>query len=419
MSPTSIRRGPRALTAALLVGLLVSGCDEKQAAPAPAAPPTPQVGVVEVQPHDVPLQFEYSGRTAGSREIEVRARVGGILLERTYTEGQRVEAGKVLFRIDPEPFKVALQQAEARLKNEQAVLRQAERSWARVSSLYKDRAVSGRERDETQSTLETSRAGVALAEAEVREARINLDYTTVTAPIGGVTSREAVSEGSLVGTNADNSLLTRITQLDPIYVNFAYPDAEAATTRRMIDEGKYRTPADRKLTVRVRLGDGSLHPQAGFVDFTDSVVDPQTGTIRVRATVPNPDETLLPGQFVRVIVEGISRPDAIAVPERAVMQGPQGPFIYTVGQDGKAQVKPVKLGMSTPQGRIIDSGLTDGDRVVVEGVVKVRPGQPVKAGPPQQVADAKAPSDQAPQDKAAPSKPAAGVPADQKQGGAR
>lgn len=389
MYPTPIRRGPHALTAALLIGLLVSGCDENQAAQAPAqAPPPPQVGVVEVQPRDVPLQFEYAGRTAGSREVEVRARVGGILLERTYTEGQRVEAGKVLFRIDPEPFKVALQQAEARLKNGQAVLRQAERSWTRVSTLYKDRAVSGRERDETLSTLETSRAGVALAEAERREARINLDYTTVTAPIDGVTSREAVSEGSLVGTTADNSLLTRITQLDPIYVNFAYPDAEAATTRRMIDEGKYDAPADRRLKVRVRLGDGSMHPQVGFVDFTDSVVDPQTGTIRVRATVPNPNETLLPGQFVRVVVEGLTRPDAIAVPERAVMQGPQGPFLYTVGADDKAQVKPVKLGISTPEGRIIDSGVEGGARVVVEGVVKVRPGQPVNAVSPDRLAAA-------------------------------
>ncbi|MET4697459.1 membrane fusion protein (multidrug efflux system) [Constrictibacter sp. MBR-5] len=394
MSPTPICRGPRALTAALLIGLLVSGCEEKQAAQAPAAPPPPQVGVLKVQPQNVPLQFEYAGRTAGSREIEVRARVGGILQERTYVEGQRVEAGKVLFRIDPEPFKVALQQAEARLKTEQAVLRQADRTWARVSTLYKDRAVSGRERDEAQSSLETSRAGVALAEAEVRAARINLDYTTVTAPIDGVTSREALSEGSLVGTTADNSLLTRITQLDPIYVNFAYPDAEAAATRRMIDEGTYRTPEDRRLTVRVRLGDGSLHPHAGFVDFTDSVVDPQTGTIRVRATVPNPDETLLPGQFVRVIVEGISRPDSIAVPERAVMQGPQGAFLYAVGADGKAQVKPVKLGLSTPAGRIIDSGIAGGERVVVEGVIKVRPGQPVKAVDPGQLAAAepKAPS---------------------------
>jgi len=379
MSRMPKRRGSRPFAAVLLVGLIAAGCEEKQAAEPPAALPPPQVGVIQVQPQNVPLQFEYAGRTAGSREVEIRARVDGILQERTYVEGQRVEAGKVLFRIDPEPFKVALQQAEARLKTEQAVLRQADRTWARVSTLYKDRAVSGRERDEAQSSLETSRAGVALAEAEFRAARINLDYTTVTAPIDGVTSREAVSEGSLVGTTADNSLLTRITQLDPIYVNFAYPDAEAATTRRMLDDGTYRTPKDRRLTVRVRLGDGSLHPQAGFVDFTDSVVDPQTGTIRVRATVPNPDETLLPGQFVRVIVEGISRPDSIAVPERAVMQGPQGPFLYAVGADGKAQLKPVKLGLSTAAGRVIDSGISGGERVVVEGVIKVRPGRPVNA----------------------------------------
>ena len=382
MSRIPKRRGSHSLAAVLLVGLIAAGCEEKQAAEPPPAPPPPQAGAARVQPQDVPLQFEYSGRTAGSRDVEVRARVDGILQERTYVEGQRVEAGKILFRIDPEPFRVALQQAEARLKTEQAVLRQAERTWARVSTLYKDRAVSGRERDEAQSSLETSRAGLALAEAEVRAARINLDYTTVTAPIDGITSREAVSEGSLVGTNADNSLLTRITRLDPLYINFAYPDGEAATTRRMIDEGIYRTPEDRRLTVRVRLGDSSMHPHAGFVDFTDSVIDSQTGTIRVRATVPNPDETLLPGQFVRVVVEGMSRPDAIVVPERAVMQGPQGPFLYTVGADGKARVNPVKLGLSTAAGRIIDSGVTGGERVVVEGVIKVRPGQPVLAADP-------------------------------------
>ena len=254
MSPMPIRRGPRALTAALLIGLLVAGCDEKQAAQAPAQPPPPKVGVVDVQPRDVPLQFEYAGRTAGSREVEVRARVGGILLERTYTEGQRVEAGKVLFRIDPEPFKGALQQAEARLKNQQAVLRQAERSWTRVSTLYKDRAVSGRERDETLSTLETGRAGVALAEAELREARINLDYTTVTAPIGGVTSREALSEGSLVGTTADNSLLTRITQLDPIYVDVTESIRRINEVRGEIADGRLQTGDTLDVSLKIDTG---------------------------------------------------------------------------------------------------------------------------------------------------------------------
>ena len=364
---------------AVLAALALAGCQENEAAEAPPAPPPPEVAVVEVAPKDVPVSFEYAGRTAGSREVEVRARVSGILLERTYVEGEPVEAGKVLFRIDPEPFQVALQQAEARLKNEQAMLRQAERNWARVSTLYKDRAVSGRERDEALSSLETSRAGVALAEAEVRAARINLDYTTVTAPIGGVTSREAVSEGSLVGPGPDSSLLTRITQLDPIYVNFAYPDAEAATVRRMVEAGTLSSNGDGPLQVTVLLADGTEHPHTGQVDFTDSTVDPQTGSIRVRATVPNPDKALLPGQFVRLKVTGLSRRDAISLPARAVMQGPQGTFVYVVDESGNAQARPVKLGLATANGHVMNEGLAAGDRVIVEGVVKVRPGQPVRA----------------------------------------
>ncbi len=364
---------------AVLAALALAGCQENEAAEAPPAPPPPEVAVVEVVPRDVPVLFEYAGRTAGSREVEVRARVSGILLERTYVEGEPVEAGKVLFRIDPEPFQVALQQAEARLKNEQAMLRQAERSWARVSTLYKDRAVSGRERDEALSSLETSRAGVALAEAEVRAARINLDYTTVTAPIDGVTSREAVSEGSLVGPGPDSSLLTRITQFDPIYVNFAYPDAEAATVRRMIEAGSLSSNGDGPLQVTVVLADGTEHAHIGHVDFTDSTVDLQTGSIRVRATVPNPDKTLLPGQFVRLKVTGLSRRDAISLPARAVMQGPQGTFVYVVDEDGTAQAKPVTLGLATANGHVMNDGLAAGDRVIVEGVVKVRPGQPVRA----------------------------------------
>ncbi|GAA0567654.1 efflux RND transporter periplasmic adaptor subunit [Caenispirillum bisanense] len=362
----------------------LAACDEgaggAQAAATPGAPPPPAVTVQQVTLTDVPLTREYAGRTQGAREVQVRARVAGILLERTYVEGQAVAQGDLLFRIDPQPFQVRLNAAEAGLQQSRAGLRQAERNWARVAELWQSRTISARTRDDAQAELDLARAAVAAAEAEVASARIDLGYTTVEAPISGVTSLEDLPEGSLVGTGADNGLLTTITQLDPLHVVFAMPEAERMRERGLLESGRAsREGEDGRVAVEIVLGDGSVHPQEGWVDFTASGVDPNTGTIRARAIVPNPDHRLLPGQFVRVRAKGLVQNGVALIPDKALMQGPQGPFVYVVDGEDKAQPRPVTAGALVDGARVIEAGLATGDRVITGGVIKVRPGAPVQA----------------------------------------
>lgn len=362
------------------LGVSVAACEEQKSANGgpSAPPPPPEVLLTTIETKDIPVSYEYAGRVTGSREIEVRARVSGILMERTYTEGELVKQGDLLFLIDPAPYEAALAQTEAMLQQQQANLAQAEREWKRISALFERNAVSARERDSALSILELARASVAGARAEVRIAKINLDYTRVEAPISGVTSQEAVSEGSLVGTGQDSSLLTQISQLDPVYVNFAVPDAESLEIRNMQESGALTLPGDGRLKIDLRLSDGSLMAEAGYVNFTESTIDPNTGTIRNRAVVSNPNRDLMPGQFVRVMVKGMVLRDAVTVPQAAVMQGPQGMMVYVVDGENVAKPRPIRIGRAIGDRWQVRDGLNNGDRVIVEGVIKVRPNQPVR-----------------------------------------
>jgi membrane fusion protein (multidrug efflux system) len=353
-----------------------------QAADAPAAPapPPPEVTVEVAKAETFPLVLEYSGRTAGYREVQVRAQVSGILQQRTYDEGSKVKAGQVLFRIDPRPYQAALMRANGALAQAQARYRQTDRDLKRIRELQKKGFASESELDNAVSNFEQSKANVEAAKADVETSQINLDYTTVVAPISGITSKQTVSEGSLVVASDPNaSLLTQLTQLDPLYVNFAYPDTEAERLREGVQSGKLSMPTDGKLFALLKFGDGSSYPLEGRVDFTDSFVSSGTGTVSARAVVPNPDQKLLPGQFMRVVIKGLTRPNAVTVPERALLQGPKGTFVYVVDAQGTAHVRQVATG-PTSEGRwVIESGVIVGDKVIVEGVLKVRPESPVKA----------------------------------------
>ncbi|WP_443191144.1 efflux RND transporter periplasmic adaptor subunit [Pseudomonas indica] len=354
-----------------------------QAADAQPAPPPTEVVVETAKSEAMPLVLEYSGRTAGYREVEVRAQVSGILQERTYQEGSRVQKGQVLFRIDPRTYEAALARAKGALAQEQARYRQTERDLKRIRELQKKGFASESELDNAVSNFEQSKANVEAAEAEVKARQIDLDYTTVEAPISGITSRETRSEGSLVvASDPNSSLLTQLTQLDPIYVNFAYPDSEAERLRQEMQTGKLTLPESGKLNVEVKFGDGSSYPMEGQVDFTDSLIDRGTGTVSARAVVPNPAQKLLPGQFVRVLVKGLTRPDTVTVPERAVSQGPRGTFVYVVDEQGVARVRQVSTGRTANGRWVIESGVDAGDRVIVEGLPKVRPDTPVKIAEP-------------------------------------
>ena len=347
------------------------------------APPAPEVLVETVKAESLPLELEYAARTAGFREVQVRAQVSGILQERTYLEGSSVKKGQVMFRIDPRTYQAALSRAKGALAQEQARYRQTTRDLKRIRELQKKGFASESELDNAISNFEQSKANIQAAEAEVLSKQIDLDYTTVTAPISGITSQETVSEGSLmVAADPNASLLSNITQLDPIYVNFAAPDSDVESVRSGLQSGSLVLPEDGKMSVQIKLGDGSVYPLEGKVDFTGSLVDRGTGTVSARAVVPNPEQKLLPGQFVRVQVKGLSLPNAMTVPERAVAQGPGGTFVYVVDDGGVARMRQVTTG-HTANGRwVILSGISAGERVIVEGLPKVRPDAPVKVAAP-------------------------------------
>ena len=345
--------------------------------------PTAEVSVVTVQKQSVPLVFEYTGQTAGSREVEVRARVTGILLKRNYAEGAVVRAGQSLFTIDPLPLQAAAARAEADLAGTEARFGQAQRNSARLKPLFEARAVSQKEYDDAVSGEQIAAADVKSARTRLTEARLNLDYTRVEAPISGLSSRALKSEGSLI--SGPDVLLTTVTQSDPMYVNFGIPDNEQQKLKTDIDQGRVTLPKDGRYEVTVKLADGSTYARTGKLAFADLRISNATGTADARAEIPNPDGVLRPGQFVRVFVKGAQRPGAILVPQRAVLEGPQGKFVYVIDAESKAAIRPVQVGDWSGESWIVNGGLNAGDKVIVDGVMKIGPGAPVK------VADPKAP----------------------------
>jgi len=365
------------LGAAILTGglmMVLSGCN--QAVGSSAAPPVPEVAVVTVQPRDLPAVYEYVGQVAGVREVEVRARVSGILERWNYQEGASVKAGDSLFTIDPEPFRADLARAEAGLASAEASLAQATRTAGRFKPLWEARAVSQSEYDDALSAEQVAAANVKAAEAAVTQARLNLAYTRVEAPISGITSRAVVSEGSLV--QAQQTLLTTISQLDPVHVIFSFTEAEHLRFRRDLSEARLTLPEGGRFDVKLTLADNSEYPVAGKVDFTDVRVNTNTGTIEARAVVPNPERLLRPGQFVRVHLSGATRPNAIAIPQRAVLEGPNTKLVMTVNAQGVVEPRPVQVSDWSGTEWVITGGLNPGDTVIVDGVVKARPGSPVK-----------------------------------------
>ena len=330
--------------------------------------PAPEVAVAEAASGDVPTLLEYTGRAVGSREVEVRARVSGILLERLYEEGSAVRKGDPLFRIDPEPYRAAAAQARAELGVAQARLEEARRARDRIVPLFEQNATSRRQRDEAVSQFEVAQAHVEAARARLRTAELDLGYTDVRAPIAGLTSREARSEGSLVTAGSESSLLTRIVQTDPIYVEFSLPEPEAARLRR----------ASGPLAVKLMLEGFEVDAVAGRLSFVDTYVEQDSGTVRARAVVDNADRRIVPGQFARVRIEGIVERNAISVPRRAVMSSAQGSFVWVVGEGDVVELRPVELAGDAGDRALIAGGLQGGERVVTDGVLKVRPGAKVR-----------------------------------------
>jgi len=342
-------------------------------------PPT-LVALHEVKPRTVPIELEYPAQTAGSREVEVRARVAGILLKRNYEEGATVRAGQSLFTLDSIPFEAAVARAEADVAAAEARMNVASRNAARMKPLFAAKAASQKDNDDAISAEEVAAADLKSARARLTEARINLAYTKVESPASGQTSRALKSEGTLV--SGPEMLLTTVTQVDPIYVNFGLSSAEQARLKAEAAAGKLVLPKGNHFDVQIRFDDGKTYARPGKLIFTDVRVNNQTGTSDARAELPNPNGEVRPGQFVRAILKGAQRPEAITVPQRAVMEGPQGKMVYVLGPDNKAVPKPITVGEWVGDDWVVTSGLAAGDKVIVDGLMKVFPGATVQVGDP-------------------------------------
>ena len=309
---------------------------------------------------------EYPARIRGVREVQVRARVPGILLERTYAEGSEVAQGDVLFRIDPDQYSVQVQQAQAAVATARAERDQADRDWARAQQLFARGALSASERDRARTQKDFAMAGLAQAEARLDEAELNLSYTDVKAPLSGVTSLEVQPEGSLLEMGA---LLTTIVQQDQVHVTFALPESDMALLREA-----QRTESTVGREVRLELVDGSEYAHSGQIDFTASTIDAATGTVTVRALFDNPEAQLIPGQFARVRLVIQRYQDQLFVPADTVGGSEQGASVFIANDELKAEVRPVELGPLINGKRLVLSGLKEGDRLVVNGHAGLMPG---------------------------------------------
>jgi len=331
-------------------------------AAAPAAPPPPEVTVVTVAPQTVAAQYEYVGQAEASRRVEVRALVTGVIVARPYVEGTDVAAGTLLFRIDPTTYEAAYRSAQARLDN-------ADRTLVRLKPLLAARAVAQKDVDDAQQAFDQARAAVD-------QAKKDYDDTFVRAEIAGRAGRALLELGARVTGPGD--LLTTVEQVDPIYVNFSPSDQDVLRWRRDAADGRLVMPRGAR-TVQVTLADGTVYPRIGTLNFTDLALQPVTGTQQLRAELRNPQRLLLPGQFVRVRLLGLKQPGAILVPQRAVLQGLGGAFVYVLDADDKVATRPVSATSWDGASWLIEQGLAAGDRVVVDGVQQVGPGSPVRA----------------------------------------
>lgn len=377
-------RSGSAIAAGVLFVILLSalfGCGNDQpAASDQRQMPPPPVTVMEVSAREVAVEGRYPGRVQGSREVEVRARVGGIIEQRLYKEGAEVAAGEPLFLIDPQPYAIALRRAQAEEALAQAELEDAARERQRGEELYQQDAISERERDQARTNHKLAQARLELTRAALADARRNLGYTRVKAPIAGVTGLETLSEGSLIKIS---TLLTTITQADPVQVRFSLPEAEAVQRRRNLASSP---PEKSELFLRATLvppNDYShSRPMApglpGLVDFTDHLIDPQTGTMELRAVFSNPEAQLLPGQMVRVTLLLELLEEAFLIPPTALVNDRSGPRVYIVQPDNTVAARPVSIGPLVDGKRVITSGLQEGELLVINGQVSLAPGMKVQ-----------------------------------------
>ncbi len=366
---------------AIFAGMILTGCSGKTSAGAPPPSPPPEVGVVVVQPQRVALTTELSGRTSPCQVAEVRPQVNGIIQKRVFTEGSDVKAGEVLYRIDPSTYQAAFasaKAAEARAEANQGTVRLKEE---RYRDLVKIKAVSQQDYDDAYASLKQVEADVAYARAAVESARINLAYTRVTAPISGRIGRSTVTDGALV-TASQPAALATIQYLGSMYVDVTQSTAELLRLKQNLANRVLKKGNSAQAPVKLLLEDGSPYPLTGTLKFSEVTVDQSTGSVTLRALFPNPKQSLLPGMFVRAILEEGVDDNAILIPQRGVTRSPKGEaMVMVVGAGDKVEPRPIKVVRTIGDNWLVSEGLKAGDRVILEGIQKARPGTPVKAVP--------------------------------------
>ena len=376
---SSVSRFTR-LTLTVVAAAALAACGQKPNAQPGAGMPPGEVSVVTIAPERITISNELPGRLEATRIAEVRARVAGIILKRTFREGSEVKAGEVLYRIDPATFKANYDSAQATLAKSQASLTQASLKAQRYKPLVEVNAVSKQEYDDAVASQKQAEADVAAGKAAVQTAGLSLGYATVTSPISGRIGRALVTEGALVG-QGDATQLAVVQQLDPIYVNLTQSSTDLLKLQQAMSSGQLKTVGKDKAKVTLVTDDGRPYPLPGKLLFSDISVDATTGAVTIRAEFPNPNRTLLPGMYVRAQLEQAVDESAIVVPQQAVMRDLNGSSVLVVGDDNKVAARPVKTGSAQGNSWVITDGLKAGDRVIVEGIQKTKPGAPVKPVP--------------------------------------
>lgn len=352
------------IIACLSLCVFLAACKEEARQQQAMIPP---VSVYEVKTENVPWNAEYQAQASGSRSVEVRARVEAIIEKRLYHEGDFVKKGQQLFQLERDQYEARMEQAQAQYVN-------ADKEWRRVRPLYEKNAVSQRERDAARAAYES-------AKAELRQAQINLDYCQVVSPVSGYSSKENYTPGNLVN---NNSLLTYVNQTEPMYIDFSIAAPERMARQILERQGRLEFPKDGKYLARLRLLDGRMYDGVGEITFIDSQVQPSTGVIQARAVFENANGAIMPGQYVRVYMEGDVLKDAVLIPQKCVIHTQKGSSVMAVGQDDVVSVLPVEVGATVGDRYLIDSGLKGGERIISEGIVKARPGSKVKVIPAQE-----------------------------------
>lgn len=368
------------ITLAIIVWtcFMTAGCSKKEAGPPLMMP---EVAVMTVQTKPVITTTELAGRTSANLVAEVRPQVNGIIQKRLFTEGSDVKAGQALFQIDPALYQSALNNATAALARSEAQLSSIQLRAGRLRDLLADKAVSQQDYDDAAAALKQVQADIQYGKASVETARINLKYTTIIAPVSGRIGRSSVTEGALVTAHQPIALAT-IQKIDPMYVDVSQSTADILRLRRQIQEGRLDQNGESQKKVSLLLDDGTEYPLKGTLKFRDVTVDPTTGSVVLRIVFPNPKGILMPGMFVRTLVQEGTHKNAILIPQQAVSRDPKGnPLTFIVDKDGKVQLRPITVDRAVGDAWLVSSGLAAGDRVIVEGMLKVQPGIPVKAVP--------------------------------------